>query len=136
MRHSLSLLSALLDAAQVPLSDRAAQASSSLVQYDKNSTLTGLLKSVGMVSLPFTYFAFDQAIVYVLPALSVIRMCVIMMPRRAVEPQISHVHVYTHRARRRRTWTKVLMVPWTAGHPPGTGRCGKVENNRSMECWL
>lgn len=34
---------------QVPLSDRAAQASSSVVQWDKNSNLTGLLKSVGMV---------------------------------------------------------------------------------------
>jgi hypothetical protein len=38
-----------LAGAQVPLSDRAAQASSSLVQYDKNRNLARLLSSAGMV---------------------------------------------------------------------------------------
>lgn len=37
---------------QVPLSDRAAQASSSLVQYDKNRKLGRLLTSAGMVISP------------------------------------------------------------------------------------
>lgn len=48
--------------AQVPLSDRAAQASSSVVQWDKNSTLTGLLRSAGMgPSAPHLDQGFDGA---------------------------------------------------------------------------
>jgi hypothetical protein len=42
---------------QVPLGDRAAQASSSLVQYDKNRNLARLLSSAGMVgaAMPGTH---------------------------------------------------------------------------------